>query len=117
MEIIKIKNLRLRTIIGINDWEREKKQDIIVNIKIAADFKKASQSDDIKDSVDYKTITKRIIVEVEKTNFFLLEKLANFILELIMENKKVISATVEVDKPRALRFADSVSVELTRKNE
>src|SRR5262245_26451865 len=108
--IIRIKNLRLRTINGIYDWEREHKQDFIINATIEFDGNKASQTDRIEDTVDYKRINKRIIELVESSQYFLLEKLADAILQNIMEDPRVLKAHVEVDKPHALRFADSVSV-------
>jgi len=108
--VIKIKNLSLRTIIGINDWEREKKQDVIINATIEFDATKAIERDKINNSLNYKSITKKVISEVENSSFHLLEKLADFILNSIMEDKNVLSATVEVDKPHSLRFAESVSV-------
>lgn len=117
MATIRITNLKLRTIIGINDWERECKQDIVINVTIDCDATKAAKSDTIEDAVDYKTLTKRIIKEVEASSFFLLEKLAKVILNIVMENSLVREAAVRVDKPLALRFADSVSVELSEKRE
>ena len=108
--VIKIKNLSLRTIIGFNDWEREKKQDVIVNAAIEFDAAGAAETDTVDYSLDYKSITKKVISEVENSSFHLLEKLADFILNIIMENENVLSATVEVDKPHSLRFAESVSV-------
>ena len=113
MAKIRITDLHLRTIIGIFDWEREQKQDIHINIEMECDITKATQTDDIKDTVDYKTITKKIIQFVEQSQFFLLEKLTAEVLRIVMEEHKVIKATVRVDKPQALRFAQSVSVELT----
>jgi FolB domain-containing protein len=112
--IIRIKNLRLRTIIGLNDWERKKEQDILINLKIRVDDETAVASDDLADGVDYKRIKYRIVEEVEKTSFYLIERLAGFILDIVFENDKVTKATVEIDKPHALRFAESVSLELTR---
>ena len=115
MAIIRITNLKLRTIIGINYWEREKKQDIILNITIAFDAGRSSQSDNIKDTIDYKSVTKHIIKEVEASKFYLLEKLCKTVLDIIMTHKRVKAARVRIDKPGALRFADSVSVQLTQK--
>jgi len=108
--IIRIKNLRLRTIIGVKHWERRKVQDVIINVEIEFDGSKVAESDNIDDTVNYKTIKKRIVEEVEKSRFYLLDRLASHVLKIVMENKKVQRATVEVDKPNALRFADSVSV-------
>ena len=109
--IVRIKNLKLRTIIGIQEWERTEKQDIIINIEYETNAEKAAKSDDINDTINYKTLNKKIIEKVESTSFFLLEKLASCILEIIMEDKRITRAKVEIDKPGALRFADSVSVE------
>ncbi|MEE9543962.1 MAG: dihydroneopterin aldolase [Thermodesulfobacteriota bacterium] len=113
--IIRIKDLKLRTIIGFKEWEREKKQDITINLRIETDETGAAQSDDVKDTIDYKVITKRIITEVEATDFKLLEALSGFILDLVMEDERIEKSTVEIDKPHALRFTRSVSIEMTRK--
>ncbi|MCK5178135.1 MAG: FolB domain-containing protein, partial [Candidatus Omnitrophica bacterium] len=65
MATIRITNLKLRTVIGTNDWEREYKQDVVINIRIEFDASKASERDDLKDTLDYKAITKNIIQAVE----------------------------------------------------
>ena len=115
MAKIRITDLLLRTIIGTHDWERKKKQDILINITFEYNCSKASKSDELKEVVDYRTMTKKITEEVEVSQFFLLEKLTDFVLKLVMEDKKIDNATVRIDKPHALRFADSVSVELSAK--
>ncbi len=112
---IRIKNLRLQTIIGTNDWERQTKQEVVINLTLDIDNETAVQSDDLADSVNYKDLKLKIKEAVEQANFFLLEKLAGHILDIAMTDKKVARAAVEIDKPKALRFADSVSLELTRK--
>ncbi|VAX35151.1 Dihydroneopterin aldolase [hydrothermal vent metagenome] len=117
MAKIYITDLRLRTIIGVNDWERDAKQDIVINVTIDFDMSKAAQSDDLQDTVDYNDITKKIIKEVEASKFFLLEKLAGVILNIVLEYPLVEESTVRIDKPNALPFADSVSVELSKKKE
>ncbi len=109
--ILKIENLRLRTIIGINDWERTQKQEVVINLEAEFDGSKAGETDRIEDTVDYKKMNKRIIGVVESSQFFLLEKLVDTILKLVMEDPKIRRAKVKVDKPQALRFADSVSIE------
>ena len=100
-------------IIGINDWEKDHPQDIIINVEIRLDGSRAAKSDAIGDTVNYKAIKKNILDRVESTHFGLLEKLAFYILKIIHEDDKVQWASVEVDKPHALRFADSVSVTAT----
>jgi D-erythro-7,8-dihydroneopterin triphosphate epimerase len=111
---IRVKDLKLRAIIGFKEWERDKKQDITINLEIDTDDISATSSDDVAEAIDYKVITKRIIKEVEATDFKLLEALAGFILDMVMEDARITRATVEIDKPYALRFANSASVELTR---
>ncbi|AXT37388.1 MULTISPECIES: dihydroneopterin triphosphate 2'-epimerase [Alteromonas] len=110
---IKIKNLRLRTYIGINEDEIKNKQDVVVNVKIDYDAEKATNTDDMSDALNYKTITKAIIKLVEDNRFSLLEKLTADVLSIASEHSSVRYAEVEVDKPHALRFSDSVSLTLS----
>lgn len=113
--IIRIDNLRLRTIIGCNDWERDKRQEVVINMAIETKSEIAQKTDDIEDAIDYRDMTKRVAAFVEASAFNLLERLAAGVLGVVMEDARVSSATVRVDKPHALRFADSVSVELFSK--
>lgn len=114
--ILRIENIRLRTIVGIYEWEKKNKQDVIINVELEFDGTAASKSDDINDSVNYKTINKEILERVENTKFELIEKIAGDVLAIILKDKKVQKARVKVDKPGALRFTDSVSVELCGSN-
>lgn len=115
MDKIYIRDLLLRCIIGIYPEEREKKQDVIINVELDCDsFLKAAQSDDIDDAVNYKTITKEIIKLVEKSDYLLIERLAEEISALCLADKRVQLAKVSIDKPGALRFARSVAVEIVR---
>ena len=116
MAIIRITDLKLKAIIGINAWERTTKQDVIINLELDFDASKAAQSDDIQDTVDYKALKKRIIDLVKASQFFLLEKFVEEVLTLILEDPKIRKATVRIDKPKALRFAKSVSIESSRAN-
>lgn len=111
--IINITNLRLRTFIGFNDEEREKKQDVVINIEIhyPADTE-CVQLDEVEHALNYKTITKSVIKLVENGHFLLLEKLVADILAQCHIHPDVTFARVRVDKPHALRFADSVSLTL-----
>ena len=111
--IIHIKNLRLRAIIGVHGWERHKKQDIVINVEMEYDGNQAAITDAIHDTVDYKAVKKRIIAKVEKSKFYLLDKLTMEILKEIMIDNSIQRASVKVDKPQALRFADSVSITCT----
>ncbi|MDP4184354.1 MAG: dihydroneopterin aldolase [Bacteroidota bacterium] len=112
MPIIRVKNLRLRTFIGFNPEEKTNKQDVIINVYLETDMTEPMRNDQLSSFVDYKAITKKVIRFVEESRFNLLEALTQGILDQIMEEPQIIRARVEVDKPHALRFAESVSVEL-----
>lgn len=110
---IHIKNLRLRTFIGIKDEEINNQQDVLINATIRYDASKAISENCIESALNYRTITKQIIKLVEDNRFALLERMTHEILSIIMDYQDVVDATVEIDKPYALRYADSVSVTLT----
>ena len=112
---ILIKDLLIRGILGIHDWEREKKQDILINIVMEADCRPAGISDDFQDAVDYRAVTKKILVLVENSSFFLVEKLAEEIAGICLEDERVELARVRVEKPGAVRFSQSVGIELERR--
>ncbi len=113
MTKIRVKNLLIRTYIGFNPDELINKQDVIINIEIETDITElAMKADEPHDILDYKTITKKVIALVQEGRFKLLEVLTKNILDLVMESDKVKWAKVEVDKPHALRFAESVSLEM-----
>ena len=114
---IHIKDLLLRGIVGINKEEREKRQDILINITLFADTSAAGRSDHISDAVNYRTLTKRVIRMVEASSFHLVERLAAEVAALCLADPRVEAARVRVEKPGALRFARSVGVEIERTRE
>ena len=109
---INIRNLRLRTLIGFNPEEKAKKQDVVLNIEIDYAIEGSVLEDNIEDALNYKVITKKVIAHVEQGQFLLLEKLASEVLQICSEHPSVSYARVTIDKPHALRFADSVSLTL-----
>ncbi|MDM8528678.1 FolB domain-containing protein [Anaerolineales bacterium HSG24] len=113
MDQVHIKDLLVRTILGINPDERVNKQDVLINITLHTDHS-AAVSDDIKDVVNYRTLTKEIIDFAENSALFLVEKMALEIVELCLADKRVARAVVTVEKPTALRFARSVGVTVDR---
>lgn len=109
-----VHDLRLRGIVGINDWEREKQQDIVVNLELFGDFRRAGRSDAIDDALNYRTITKDVIAHVESSSYYLVERLAAELARLCVVEHGADRVRVRVEKPGALRFADSVGVEIER---
>lgn len=114
MDRIFIRDLALRCIIGIYPEERREKQDIVINVEMHCDLSRAGNSDDLNDTVDYKTIKKAILKLVEGSGFQLIEALAERIAGIALADEKVQQVVVTVDKPGALRFARSSAVEITR---
>lgn len=112
---ILIKDLLLRGIIGLNAWERDKQQDILINLEIFTDMRNAGRSDAMADSINYRTLTKAIVDHVEASNHFLVEKLATEIAQICIVDHGADRVIVRVEKPGALRFARSVGVEIERK--
>jgi D-erythro-7,8-dihydroneopterin triphosphate epimerase len=109
---INIRNLRLRTFIGFNEEERIKKQDVVLNLEISYRTNPAMFNDDVEGALNYKTITKAVIRQVEEGRFLLLEKLVADVLATCSNHPEVTHARVTIDKPHALRFAESVSLTL-----
>lgn len=114
MDKVIIKDLLVRGIIGINPDERIKKQDILISMVIYTDVSKAAATDAIEDAVNYKSITKRVIEHVEESADFLVEKLVSDVARIVLSEYPVERVRVRVEKPGALRFANSVGVEIER---
>ena len=114
---IYIRDLSIRCIIGVNEDERTEKQDVVINVILFTDTRKAGQTDALEDSVDYKKVKKAILSLVESSEFLLIEKLADEIAKICLDDSKVQKVNVTVDKPGALRYTRSVAVEIVRTRE
>lgn len=114
MDQVLIKDLTARGIIGINDWEREKEQEIKINICLYTDIRKAGESDSIDDCVNYRTVAKKVLTHAESAGRYTVEALATDIANICLEQPQVIQVRVRVEKPGAVRFAESVGVEILR---
>ena len=114
MDIIFLGGLEITTIIGIYDWERETKQTIVLDIEMACDIHKAAQSDSIEDTLDYKSVSKSSINFVEESEFFLVEKLAEEIASLILNDFNVPWVKLTLNKKGAIRGASDVGIIIER---
>lgn len=114
---IHIRDLLLRCVVGVYEWEQQRRQDVLFNITMHTDVRAAAASDDIADTVDYKALKTRIVALAEEGRFALLERLASEVATVCLEDSRVARVDVSVDKPGALRYARSVAVELTRTRE
>ena len=109
-----VNDLEIETIIGIFDWEREVKQLIKISYEVEVDINMAFKSDNIEDTFDYKSTSKKIIKFVEKSSFQLIEALAEKISRIIMQDEKVLNLSLSVSKPGALRGAKEVGLTIFR---
>src|SRR5512147_2479238 len=114
MDRILISDLLARCIIGVRDEERRDKQDVLINLSLSVDLRKAGMSDRIEDSVDYRALNKQILHMTEGSQFRLVEALAQAVADICLQHPSVKEATVRVEKPGALRFARNVGIEIVR---
>ena len=114
MDKVIIKDLLVRGIIGINDWEREQAQNILINITAYTDTRPAAKSDKLEDCVDYRALAKKVRAHAESAARFTVEALANDLARICLEDKHVSKVSVRVEKPGAVRFSQSVGVEIER---
>ena len=114
MDIIFLTDLKIETIIGIYDWERETKQTISLDLEMATDIRKAALSDNIDDTLDYKAVSKRLISFVEESSFELVERLAEECTQLIMDEFNVPWVRLKLNKGGAIRGASGVGILIER---
>jgi len=114
MDKVIIKNLLARGIIGVNDWERNRAQNILINITLFTDTRRAAETDHISDCVDYSKMSKKVLAHAESVQRLTVEALANDLAEICLSEQKVAKVIVRVEKPGAVRFAESVGVEVER---
>ena len=114
MDQIFISDLLAHGIIGVNDWERKTPQDILINVILFTDLHFAGNSDDIQDSVNYRTVAKKILSHVETVQRYSVEALATDLARLCLEDPAVHKVQVRVEKPGAVRYSRSVGVEIER---
>jgi FolB domain-containing protein len=115
-DTVRIEQLELDCIIGINPWERLTRQRITIDVEINADLSAAGKSDAIEDTINYRTISKAITTEIEASSYGLVEALAARVAEICLEleNERAQSVEVTVRKPGAVRKAAAVGVIVRR---
>ncbi len=114
MDKVIIKDLVARGIIGVNDWERKKPQDIVINVIAYTDMLEAAETDDLKNAVDYRVLANSLRTHAETAARHTVEALAADLAELCLQHKAVSRVVVRVEKPGAVRFSSSVGVEIER---
>jgi 7,8-dihydroneopterin aldolase/epimerase/oxygenase len=114
MDIVYIRDLRVDTIIGIFDWEREVRQTVSIDLEMASDIRPAAASDDIKYALNYKAVAKRIIAHVEESECLLVERLAEEVAQIVLDEFNVPWLRLRLSKPGALRGSRDVGLIIER---
>lgn len=114
MDIVYIRDLRIETIIGIYDWEREVKQTVSLDLEMAHDICKAADTDDIQYALNYKSIAKRLIAFIEGSEFLLVERMAEEVATIVLNEFSVPWLRLRVSKPGALRGSKDVGILIQR---
>jgi len=117
MDKIFIKDMLVHGIIGINPDERERLQDILINIMIFTDTRRAAQMDDLKYSISYSDLARKIKSHAEQAARLTVEALAQDLADICLQENSVKKAIVRVEKPEAVKFARSVGIEIERKKD
>ena len=114
MDIVYIRDLRIETIIGIYDWEREVKQTVSLDLEMAHDIRTAGETDDIQYALNYKSIAKRLIAFIEGSEFLLVERMAEEVSAIVLNEFSVPWLKLRVSKPGALRGSKDVGILIQR---
>jgi len=114
MDIVYLRDLRIDTVIGIYGWERRTRQTIIFDLEMSADVARAAASDDIADTLNYKSVAKRLIQFVGESDFQLVETLAEHCARIIREEYGVRWVRLTLNKKGAVRGATDVGVIIER---
>jgi dihydroneopterin aldolase len=114
MDIVYIHDLRIDTIIGIYDWERERKQTVSLDLEMGTDIRAAAATEDIQHTLDYKNISKRLISFIEESEFLLIEAMAEHIARIVLDEFAVPWLRLRVGKPGAVAGAKDVGVLIER---
>ena len=114
MERIFLSEMKIETTVGIWEWEKRIKQQVIIDIEMSADIKKAAASDQIEDTLNYKAVAKSVRKLVEESSFQLVETMAEKISELVIGEHNVSWVRVKVNKPGAIRGSKGVGIIIER---
>lgn len=114
MDKIFLHELKVETIIGIWEWERKIRQTVVIDLEMSADIAKAAATDDVADTLNYKSVAKRVQGFVADSRFQLVETLAEKIAEIIRDEFDVAWVRVKVHKPGAIRGSRDVGIEIER---
>ena len=114
MDIVYIRDLKIETVIGVYDWEREIKQIVSLDLDMAHDNRRAAATDSIEDAVSYKAVAKRLIAFISDSKFHLVETMAERCAEIVLAEFNVLWVKLRLSKPGAVRGSQDVGVIIER---
>ena len=114
MDIVYIRDLKIKTVVGVYDWERAIKQAVCIDLEMAADIAKAARSDNISDALNYKSVAERVVQYVENSQFLLIETMAEKVATLVREEFSVPWLRLRIGKPAAIPGSQEVGVIIER---
>lgn len=114
MDIVYIRELEVRTIIGIYDWERDQRQVVSLDLEMSSDIAAAASTDSIENALDYKSVAKRLIEFIEGSEFFLVETLAERAAQIVLKEFNVSWLRLRLGKPGAVTGSKDVGVIIER---
>ena len=109
-----LRGLTAECVIGFIDWERRVKQTVVVDLELPVDCRHAAVSDDVRNTVDYKKVAKRVLAFIEASEFKLVESLAQRLAMLILEEFAIEWIRLSINKPGAIRNSRDVGVAIER---
>ena len=113
-DTIFLHGLKVETIIGIEDWERRIHQTVSIDLEMGADIRRAAETDNIDNTLNYKAVAKRVQKFVAESEFQLVETMAEKIADLVLQEFEVPWIQVRISKPGAIRGANDVGVLIHR---
>ncbi len=114
MDLIFLRDMKVETVIGVWDWERKIRQTVSIDLEMSADIRKAAASDSVDDTLNYKSVAKRVQAFVGESTFQLVETMAENIAAIVLDEFDVAWVRVRVNKPGAIRGARDVGVLIER---
>lgn len=123
MDTIRIRNLKFNAFLGVFDWEQQAPRPVSVTAELRTDLKKAGESDNLADTVDYAALSRKIIgkcgtKQATPKRYALIERMAEDIASIALDfDKRITSVRIIVSKPGAVPEADNIEVEIERTRE
>lgn len=114
MDTVFISELRAETVIGVYDWERTIRQAVVLDIEMASDNRRAAATDGIEQALDYAAVSQRVLSFIERSEFQLIETMAEQVAALIIDEFDVPWLRLRLCKPGAVKAAKEVGVLIER---